>query len=293
MRSMTGFGQSVREVCGYRVRIDIRSVNHRYSEVTVRVPREWTFLEEPLRKAVQAVLKRGKIDVTVTAERQRVEASEIRIDWAVVEAYLQAAERIRDRLGADDRLSVRDVLAIPDVVRIEDVSQQGRDELVRGVLACAEEALAHVSTMREAEGAHLRADLAGRLASIRAWKESLSALAPEVVEQYRLRLRRRIDELLDGVDDVAEQRIAAEVAIFADRCDISEELTRLDSHFDQFARLLDESEPVGRKLDFLLQEAFREVNTIGAKASDARIASLVVEMKAELEKMREQIQNIE
>lgn len=294
IRSMTGFGQSSREVGGYHMAIDMKSVNHRYCEVAVRMPREWLALEEPLKKLILRQVRRGRVDVFVQAERGAGAERAVTIDWPVVEAYLQAAEQLRVRLNRSDDLALRDLLAIPDAVRLADAAAPAMEEIEAELLGCAGEALERLIAMRRTEGEHLRRDLAERLNGLRRLADELRRLAPQAVDEHRARLRSRIEELLaDTAASFDEQRFAMEIALYADRSNVDEELTRLASHFHQFGLLLAEREPVGRKLDFLLQEMNREANTIGSKTGQPIMAGLVVELKAELEKIREQAQNVE
>lgn len=294
IRSMTGFGQASRMVAGYRVQIDMKSVNHRYSEVVVRLPREWLALEEPLKKTVQQTIKRGRVDVFVAIERETARGKTVRVDWELVEGIRQAAEQLAARLQLKDSLGIHHILQIPDVVSFADQQLEADETIVKQFQECAEEAALRLTAMREAEGRHLREDIWQRIDVLEAERAEMKRLAPLVTEEYAQKLRQRIQSLLSAQSaPVDEQRLAMEVAVFADRASIDEELTRLDSHFRQCRLLLDSGEPAGRKLDFLVQEMNREVNTIGSKANHVELTNRVVLMKAELEKIREQVQNVE
>jgi uncharacterized protein (TIGR00255 family) len=294
IRSMTGFGQASRSVAGYRVQIDMKSVNHRYSEVFVRLPREWLAVEEPLKKTVQRYIKRGRVDVFVTIEREAASTKTIRVDWELAEGFRQAAEQLQARFGLTDSIGLHHLLQIPDVVSFSEKQLETDDTIVRQFQECAEEALQRLTAMREAEGRHLRADLLQRIDVLETERLEMKRLAPLVVEEYAQKLRQRIHHLLSQQTvTVDEQRLAMEVAIFADRASIDEELTRLESHFQQCRELMNSDEPAGRKLDFLAQEMNREVNTIGSKSNHVELTNKVVFMKAELEKIREQVQNVE
>lgn len=294
IRSMTGFGQAARQIGGFRVQIDMKSVNHRYCEVVVRLPREWLSLEEPLKKTVTQSLKRGRVDVFVSIEREASSGKAVLVDWDLVEGLRQAADQINKRLGLDGRLTLQEILQMPDVLRFTEIHSEEDDTFVSQLLECAEEALDRLCAMRLAEGRHLSEDLTGKIASLEQERLEIKRLAPLVVDDYAAKLRQRIEDILGGQTAVVdEQRLAMEVAVFADRASIDEELTRLESHFRQCKELLQSSEPAGRKLDFLVQEMNREVNTIGSKASHVELTAGVVRMKAELEKIREQVQNIE
>lgn len=292
--SMTGYGGAVRTYGGYVVQFEIKSVNHRYAEVVLRMPREWTCYEDGLRRLVQRHIKRGRIDVYISKERDESGSLPYVLNRPVVEAYLEAADELAKHYGVDAKLSAKDLLSLPDALTApEEAAPVGSTDpgweqvLTEGL----EEALIGLLGMREREGKHLAADLGARLQRLEAIHSEMVRLAPEVVKEYRTRLNNRLSELLEGNYD--EQRVAMEVAVFADRSNIDEELIRLKSHFAQCRSLLQSYEPVGRKLDFLIQEMNRETNTIGSKANHLALVNLVVEMKAELEKIREQAANLE
>lgn len=294
IRSMTGFGQASRNIGGYRVQIDMKSVNHRYCEVVVRLPREWLSLEEPLKKTVQQSVRRGRVDVFVSIERDASSGKTVQVDWDLVEGLRQAARQINERMGIGGQLGLQEVLQMPDVLRFTDSGPQADETFFPQLQECAEEALAQLGAMRQSEGRHLCEDLSGKIAVLEQERLEIKRLAPLVVDDYTAKLRQRIQDLLAGqAVSIDEQRLAMEVAVFADRASIDEELTRLESHFRQCGELLQSGEPAGRKLDFLVQEMNREVNTIGSKASHVELTAGVVRMKAELEKIREQVQNIE
>jgi len=290
--SMTGFGQATRSAGGYRLHIDARSVNHRYAEIVVRLPREAQPLEDSLKKTVQQSIKRGRVDVYVTVEKEASFGQKAVIDWPLAEAYVQAAEQLQEKFRLTEPIRIADLLQIPQLVRLSEAETNDADVLEEELKACLREALEQLVRMREAEGSHLRTDLLNRLAEMERLHRSVRDKAPQVASDYKARLRGRLEELL-GALPLDESRVVAEAAIFAERSNIDEELTRLASHFIQFSQLIDGGEPPGRRLDFLIQEMNREVNTIGSKANDAEIAGYVVAMKAELEKMREQVQNVE
>lgn len=292
VRSMTGFGQAGRTAAGCRIQVDLKSVNHRYTESMVRLPREWLHLEDALKKLIQKEVKRGRVDAFVTVEREGESGQSVELDLNLVRGYMEAARRMQEKLGVSGVLTVRDLIGIPDVVRFRDDAAADRDILEKELLACAEDALLQLAVMRKAEGSHLQEDLKRRLEIMRKHHRDVKAISPRVAEEYREKLKLRLKELLDSVP-LDENRLAMEAAVFADRSNIDEELTRLESHFAQFDKLLLSEEPSGRKLDFLIQEMNREVNTIGSKANHSELSGSVVEMKAELEKIREQVQNIE
>lgn len=292
--SMTGYGQSARHYGGYVIQFEIKSVNHRYAEIVLRMPREWTCYEDGLRRLVQRHVKRGRIDVYISKERDDSSSLPFVLNSSIVQSYLQAAEELSRNFGVKADLTARDILALPDVLQapdlsLEDSSQEdGWEAMLQDGL---EEAVSGLLRMREKEGLHLVRDLESRLVKLDDLHEELVRLAPEVVSDYRARLKGRLNELFEGSLD--EHRFAMEVALFADRSNIDEELIRLKSHFEQCRGLLSSREPIGRKLDFLIQEMNRETNTIGSKANHLALVNRVLEMKAELEKIREQAANME
>lgn len=293
MRSMTGYGHDSASLGTLTFTVEMKSVNHRYSEVVCRLPREWGHAEDRLRRLVQSRVKRGRVDVAVSVERAGTAARQAVVDWPLAEAYIDAAKRLSERFGeAVGRApTAAELLSVPGVFSLRE--EEAPDDAEDVLLACAERALERLMAMRETEGRFLAADAAVKLKTIEAAVARMRAMAPSVAAAYRDRLRERIAKLLGGEAPVDEDRLSAEVAYFAERSAIDEELTRLESHAAQFAALLRETEPVGRKLDFLLQEMNREANTIGSKANDAELAAIVVDVKAELEKLREQTQNFE
>ncbi len=291
--SMTGYGQSAMQLGGYKIQFEVKSVNHRYCEVVLRMPREWNSYEDGLRRLVQQHVRRGRIDVYVTREGDSSQGS-MRLNQAAAESYIRAARELEQSYGIDGKLGAAELLALPDVMLPTETSSESDDTDWEAALGEGlEQALAQLVAMRSVEGKHLIRDCRLRLSNLAAARAELLRLAPTVVEDYRTKLRQRIAELQDGSFTLDEYRLGMEVALFADRCSIDEELARLGSHFEQCEELLSSSEPKGRKLDFLIQEMNREVNTIGSKANHLALGGHVVEMKAELEKMREQAANLE
>ncbi|WP_322924715.1 YicC/YloC family endoribonuclease [Paenibacillus campi] len=293
--SMTGYGQSAVEYGGYKIQIEVKSVNHRYCEVMLRMPREWAMLEDSLRKLVQSKVKRGRIDVFVNKEQDDGQPSSLQLNHEAAAAYIAAAAELKQHDEVAGVLEVSQLLALPGVMTVQEHSQPEHDsERLQMLLKQGlDEALNGLVDMRVREGRHLVFDLQGRLAHLEQLYKEMRELAPTVVEEYRTRMKQRLNELQDGSFHWDESRIGMEIAIFADRSNIDEELTRLASHFEQFRQLLDSDDSIGRKLDFLLQEMNREINTIGSKANHLALVNHVVEMKAELEKIREQAANLE
>ncbi|MGG1514732.1 YicC/YloC family endoribonuclease [Paenibacillus oryzisoli] len=291
--SMTGFGQANRSFAGYNVFIDVKSVNHRYCEVSIRMPKEWTVFEDALKKTVLQAVKRGRVDIFITAEREAASPKGVTVNMELADAYLEAAQQLKQRYGFQEELGLLDLMRIPDLLQVKELREEPDEALERELCACLREAGDCLATMRQREGAFLAQDIRDRLQELRRIHAELEQLAPMAVQEYAARMTSRIQALMADGLSADEQRLATEIAMFADRANVDEELTRLRSHFGQCDALLTDPEPVGRKLDFLIQEMNREVNTIGSKSSHAEFAAKVIAMKAELEKMREQIQNIE
>ncbi|MED3552247.1 YicC/YloC family endoribonuclease [Cytobacillus praedii] len=287
--SMTGFGRSKKSLNQFSALVEIKSVNHRFSEYQIRMPRQLFHLEDKIKKKLGESIHRGRIEVYVTVEGDQLATRQVQVDWTLLDEYYQYITKIKDRFAIDQGLTVHDFIR-DELISIEE-KDAGNEEIERVVLAAIEEASEHLLHMRKLEGTELEKDLKLYLNEVAERINHLKELAPKVVQQYQERLTKRMSLFLEGQLD--EARILTEVALFADKADISEELTRLLSHLNQFESTLQVNERVGRKLDFLIQEMNREVNTIGSKANDASIASEVVELKSCLEKMKEQVQNIE
>lgn len=293
--SMTGYGQYSLSYGGYNVLFEMKSVNHRYCEVVFRMPREWTRYEDGLRKIIQRKLRRGRIDVFITKELSVESHLNPVLNEQVVASYLEAAKELQLRYGMRGNMEISDVLSLPGVLlkpeeatlRVATEDEAWDTALQEGITHALEELV----EMRAREGSHLAKDVETRISSLQACHEKMVQLAPHVVIEYRNKLRQRLAEISDGPFD--EHKFGMEIAIFADRSNIDEELTRLSSHLTQCRQLLTSPDPVGRKLDFLIQEMNREVNTIGTKAHHLTLVNLVMDMKAELEKIREQAANLE
>lgn len=292
VRSMTGFGQAVHNAGTYSFTVEIKSVNHRYQETIVRMPREWLRLENVLKKKVQAHVLRGRAEVFVTVERQLSTAIKVDMNWSLAEGYYDAMKQIEDRFKLPPELSAKDIIAMPDVANFVEADVASDEWIEEQLLQCTDEALQQLVLMRDAEGQHMQRDLIQRLQQLEAQHKAMVSRMPEALEAYREGLQKRMEQLL-AEHAIDEQRLILEAALLADKVNIDEELTRLVSHFNQCHHLLLKSGSIGRKLDFLIQEMNREVNTIGSKSNDIALTNLVVDMKAELEKMREQVQNVE
>lgn len=290
--SMTGFGRKEAAFDQLRLVVEMRSVNHRFCEITVRLPKSWLSLEDRVKKTVSQKIRRGRVEIFVSSEAVASPSGGFAINHEVVQGYLRATKELSERYLLPDTWTVRDLLQLPGVVLTGEEAVLSAEEAAERLLPLVEEAVNDLLTMRRNEGRMLHADLCQRLDRIRQWSEEIRTLAPKAVAEYRSRLQERLTEWSAAIP-LDEQRLAQEVLLFAERADITEEATRLASHCQQFAQLLDADEAVGRKLDFLLQEMQRETNTIAAKANYLPIQRLAVEAKTELEKMREQVQNVE
>lgn len=292
VRSMTGFGRGTYAEHGKEFTVEIKSVNHRYVDFYIKLPRQIAYLEERVREVAAKSIFRGKVDIFISFEDRSEDSRSVMLDEALAGAYIQAVEKLRDKYGLKDDLSLSFVSRFPDVLRIE--KNEDDEEQLWGILSKALEAgVASLVQMREKEGNELRSSLLQKADYMEKIISQIANRSPEVVIEYKQKLENRIKELLNQ-QTIDENRIAMEVAIFADRCSIDEELVRLGSHLIQLRDILSiNKQPVGRKLDFLVQEINREINTIGSKSNDIEITKFVLELKSETEKIREQIQNME
>lgn len=290
--SMTGFGRGSSTVADYcTVTVDLKTVNHRYLDLNFRVPRNYAMLEDVLRRKLSKVISRGKVDVVVNVDSFSEDSIQATVNENVIAAYMNAAASLKKKYALKGKLDMATLMALPDVVKCTK-TEIDSDKLIGATEAAVDEALKMLLQMREVEGRQLVNDLSEKIASMEKLRSEIALQAGKVVPIYREKLLKRIEELTDGIE-VDAARIATEVAIFADKADVNEELVRLESHFKQFLAAFEAKEPIGRKLDFLIQEMHREINTIGSKANDLQIAQVVIAFKAELEKLREQVQNIE
>ncbi|MDG5470232.1 YicC family protein [Jeotgalibacillus sp. ET6] len=288
--SMTGFGTGTAKVNDLSVTVEIKSVNHRYLECAIRVPREHVYLEEYAKRLIGQTINRGKVDVFISLAGSGAADRSLSIDWDLADAYFKYANQLKDRYNLRQEVPISYFLENPDLVSIKE-AHINRDEVEPVVETALKQALDSLQSMRTAEGKELEKDILHHLHSFKLCTDKAAGLNPAIVSKYHTRLEKRIKEFADGQID--ENRLLTEVAVFAEKTDVTEEFVRLTSHLNQFQNALSFDGAVGRKLDFLTQEMNREVNTIGSKANDAALVSLVVEMKSSLEKIREQIQNIE
>ena len=293
MRSMTGYGRRTISRDGREMTVEIKTVNHRFLDISCRLPRALSFAEDAVRKQIASSLKRGHVDVNVNYLNQRQDARDVRLDEALATQYKEVLVRIRTLARKVDAFSGEDAAWIasqPDVLQIT-VAEEDQEAVLSLLSDTAGEALKDVLLMREKEGEALRQDLKEHLDAVASIRDAIALLAPKVPLIYQEKLQARLREL--GVKEIDEQRLAQEVALMADRCAVDEELSRLVSHIGQMREALNAGDEIGRRLDFLTQELNREINTVGSKASDAEITRLVVDAKSEIEKLREQVQNVE
>jgi uncharacterized protein (TIGR00255 family) len=294
IHSMTGFGRATREIAGMALEVEARSVNHRHLDLRIRLPRSLTGYEAALKQRVQARLSRGKVDVTVNLVMGANESA-VEIDEAMADQYVAAGRGLAARHGLESSIDLSTLLTLPGVMRVVE-TEVDPETLKTPLEESIDEAVEALAGMRAAEGASLASEFELRLERVEALADRFEARAGEVLEAARLRLRKRAEQIEREVGMLDEARLHQEVVIAADRLDIREELVRLRSHVGQFRETLEAAgptAPVGRRLDFLLQELGREANTVGSKASDAPLAQDVVELKTELERIREQVQNVE
>ncbi len=291
LKSMTGYGKAESSTPHGTFIVEIRSVNHRYGEISVRLPRSFYALENDVKRLASALLKRGKIDISVQWDEATAANAVPQLDMVVARGYYEAYSRLAKGLNLPQDAAPSYIMSLKGVMKEIAVSVD-ESELQPHLLTAVQSAVTALDGMRIREGEALTDDLTARRKQIGEWSTLIGERTPQMVIEYRQKLKSRLDHLLDGVE-MDENRLSQEVALLADRCDITEELVRLASHFSQFDEALCSAEPVGRKLDFLMQEMNREVNTIGSKSNDTGITNLVIQIKAEMEKMREQVQNVE
>lgn len=292
LKSMTGYGKGEASNSGFRIKAELKSVNHRYLDITVKLPRYLVYLEESIKKLIKEKLGRGKVDVFINLDFESISSLEVKVDIPLAMSFKNALSDLKDQLQIEDNIRLGNILSIPDVIKTEkrDLDEASVWETLRSAV---DSALSQLVVMRESEGQQLKLDMLEKLRTIEDITSEVKIRSPLVVEEYKRKLNERIASLLEEPTMIDQDRLAMEVAIYADKSSIDEELTRMNSHIAQFRSIIEEDGAVGRKLDFLIQEFNREVNTIGSKSSDSIIVNKVVELKSEIEKIREQVQNIE
>ena len=291
MHSMPGYGKGVSKRDGKTITIEIKTVNHRFLDCNIKLPRNFLFVEDRVKKAVSSAISRGHVDLYLTYEQSSTDEGAYTVDMELANNYLTAVRQHENGTGLANDVTLSTLLRVGDIVTRQQ-SVEDEDLLAEMTLEAASEALVNLKVMREKEGQSQKADIASKLGTIEACLDRIKEFAPKVVEDYRELLNARIAEVVEP-SLVDKQRLATEVALYADHCAIDEEITRLSTHISNMRSLLEATEPVGRKMDFLVQEFNRETNTIGSKANDMRITKEVLAIKNEIEKMREQAANIE
>lgn len=293
IKSMTGFGRSEYTDGKRNITVEIKSVNHRYSDISIKMPRRYGFAEDKVKNAVKERIRRGKVDVSIMVENITENDVNIKLNTMIAKQYYENLLELRKEFSVEGDITLQFLAGLPDVMKaIPDVEDE--EEITKAILIPVAEAAANLEKMRAVEGEKLAEDLIAKGRSIRSILDKIAERAPQVSIDYTARLRERITELIGGSIEVPEDRILVEAAIFADKCAIDEEITRLGSHLIQLENIVTKStQPDGKKLDFLVQEMNREANTIGSKASDITITGYMLEIKSEIEKIREQVQNIE
>ena len=293
VKSMTGYGRARQTLNGRDITVELRSVNNRYLDTTVKLPRAYIFTEDAIKRRVQGAVSRGKVDVFVTIDSTGADETVVAVNEPLARSYLEALRKISALNPGDIRgeYSAVDVARFPDVLTVTK-AEEDLESVQADICSVVDEAVTAYNAMRAVEGEKLAADISSRLDTIETLTGQVEARSPETVREYREKLAARMQEVLQSTT-IEESRILAEAAIYADKVAVDEETVRLRSHVSQLRTMLVSDEPMGRKMDFLIQEVNRESNTVGSKCNDVEIARVVVELKAEVEKIREQVQNIE
>lgn len=292
IKSMTGYGRGENVKDGRKFTVEIRSVNHRYNDITIKMPRAMNYIEDIVKKKLTQQISRGKTDVYIFFETLSKDDISISLNEALVDAYIEKLSYIKQKYDLKDDISLSLLMGIDDIVTVEK-NIIDKDIIIETLMPAVDTALSEFIKLRQTEGMALKEDIIVKLENMTNLVNQIKVRSPKVVIEYRDKLQARLNELLTGNNQIDELRLITEVTIFADRCSVDEEITRLLSHINQVKSILDEQEAVGRKLDFLVQEMNREANTIGSKSNDIEITQITVDLKSEIEKIREQIQNIE
>lgn len=291
LRSMTGYGYGEVSSEEYKFCVEIKTINHRFCEIFLRIPGLLSPLEEQIKKKIRGRVVRGRVDVNIKLENLAGKRYSVKVDKNLALAYYKAIRELKENLQIEDQIKIKHLISLPEVLGVQEV-ESDITSMQPGIEKAVETALDELVKMREREGRILAEDILGRMKRIAGFLQEVEKRAPRVLEDYCSRLNKKLREWVDA-EIIGHDRISAEVALFAERSDITEEIVRLQSHLQQMEKYIADGGIVGRKLDFLVQEMYREVNTIGAKANDSNISALVVELKGEIEKIREQVQNIE
>lgn len=291
LRSMTGYGRAKYEIDFREYTIEIKSVNNRYSDISVKMPRNISFLEDYVRKIIQNQITRGKVEVFITFVNNSDKGRNIEINKELAKKYIEEMQKLASETNIGSNIEVIDVMKMPDVLTTSMVSED--EELIKEeITKCLQEAIKNFIEMREIEGNKIKEDLESRIYKISEKINQINAISTGLTREYVVKLEKRVNELLKP-NTVDETRLAQEIVLYSDKCSVEEEITRMKSHISQFLNLLEDNSSNGKKIDFLIQEMNRETNTIGSKANNLEITNYVVDIKTELENIREQIQNIE
>jgi len=291
IKSMTGYGSAKGTVEGLGITVELKSVNNRYLDASVRMPRSFLFAEDAVKSVVQKHISRGKVDVFVSVDSSAAGDMSVKVNESLLRGYVEAIRHIAEEYSLPDDVTALSVSRFPDVLTVER-RELDKDKAAAALSEITAKAVEEFNAMREREGERLRRDMLGKLETIEGLVSVVEERSPQTVKEYRERLEARLRDILAD-RSLDEQRVITEAAIFADRTAVDEETVRLRSHIAQFRTMLEEGSPIGRKMDFLVQEFNRESNTIGSKCSDASLAKVVVDLKSEIEKIREQLQNVE
>ncbi|HSH36173.1 MAG TPA: YicC/YloC family endoribonuclease [Schnuerera sp.] len=292
IKSMTGFGRGESTNGIHNFSLEIKTVNHRYNDIVLKIPKHLNYLEEKIKKRIKNSINRGRVEVYINLEYISKSSIDVKVDMLLAKAYKTGVETIKKQLDIKDEVKLAHILSFPEIITTE--RKEMDEDITWDCLKTAlDMALEKVINMRKEEGNILKKDMESQIVKIEKMMGEIEIRSPLVVEEYKEKLKNRIEELLDEDYNLDEERLNNEIAFFADRSDINEEIVRVNSHIRQFIKTLEEIEPVGRKLDFIIQEMNREVNTIGSKANDLVIGNYVIDIKSELEKIREQAQNVE
>lgn len=291
IKSMTGFGRSTYENEGREYIIEIKSVNNRFTDINIKMPRNLNYLEEKIRKQILSNISRGKVEVSIQLNNNSDLGKKINLNTDIAKKYIEELKKLSEETNIIDNINIMDVAKFPDVLNIR-IDEEAEEVIEKELFTALDSAIDSFLDMRQKEGSKIKVDLENRIEVIKQKIEQISSISAGLVDEYVVKLETRIKELLK-TDVVDQTRLAQEVVIYSDKCSVEEEITRLKSHISQFLNLLNENIAIGKKLDFLIQEMNRETNTIGSKANNLEITNFVVDIKTELENIREQIQNIE
>ena len=291
IKSMTGFGRSTYENDGREYIVEIKSVNNRFNDINIKMPRNLNYLEEKIRKQILSNISRGKVEVSIQLNNNSDLGKKINLNTDIANRYIEELKKLTEETNIIDNINIMDIAKFPDVLNIK-IDEEAEEIIEKELFIALDSAINSFLDMRQKEGSKIKVDLENRIEVIKQKIEQISSISAGLVDEYIVKLETRIKELLK-TDVVDQTRLAQEVVIYSDKCSVEEEITRLKSHISQFLNLLNENIAIGKKLDFLIQEMNRETNTIGSKANNLEITNLVVDIKTELENVREQIQNIE